>query len=269
MMSILLTAGTYAESKLINFIKLNPVTLESTYNEYPLSDYNLYLDNSITEDGVVKIHRIDILIQVNNNYLRIMNVEDSFLYKESQIIPIRNKLNQQYSLIILNGTTDKGGGRMGEINYQVIVKIEESSVFCSEPFKYFLDDDNYLKGPIIQEYNGAIQITNAIHFFDDTIDDGSYKIVISDEQGGYMAYKFGSKTKPNIAVLIDSKVRIRSDGNLQAVQLGYLNKDDIVEILEMSNDKMKIGDMNDFWYRVKRLSDGLTGWTYGAFLKIQ
>ena len=29
------------------------------------------------------------------------------------------------------------------------------------------------------------------------------------------------------------------------------------------------GLMNDYWYQVRRLSDGLIGWSYGYYLKLE
>jgi len=266
---LFLASQMYAETKLELFNKLAPINLENAYKEYLLSGLNIYLDNSITVEGVVTSHRIDMIIQVDTKYYKLLNIEDSFLFKDISVLPIQNIFNAKYFIIHLKGTTDKGGGRMGDIGYQIIIGMNDSSVLCSEYFKYFIDDDNIFKGPTIQVFNSAIKITNEITFSDDTLDDGSNQIVISDDQNGYFVYKLSSKKKSNLAVSIDSKVRVRSSGNLQGDQLGYLNIGDLVEVLEIGNVKMKINDMNDYWYRIQRLSDGLTGWSYGAFLKMQ
>lgn len=62
-------------------------------------------------------------------------------------------------------------------------------------------------------------------------------------------------------------MRVRAAANLQGETRGHLEKYDRVEVLERSSEKMQIGEMNDYWYRVRRLYDGLTGWAYGYFLK--
>jgi hypothetical protein len=71
----------------------------------------------------------------------------------------------------------------------------------------------------------------------------------------------------------DSRVRIRVKPDLKAAQLGYLEKDDKVVILERTEKKMMIGDMNDYWYRFrleKRAAgmetEKLEGWSYGEFI---
>jgi hypothetical protein len=71
------------------------------------------------------------------------------------------------------------------------------------------------------------------------------------------------------ATCIDARVRVRSSGKLDAGTLGYLEKGDRVEVLEKSAEKVKVDAMDDYWYKVRRLSDGLAGWSYGAFLKLE
>jgi hypothetical protein len=66
-----------------------------------------------------------------------------------------------------------------------------------------------------------------------------------------------------------ARVRVRSRGDLQADPLGYLDKGDLVEILEQSQEKMKIQTMEDYWYRVRRMMDGLTGWCFGFYLELE
>jgi hypothetical protein len=71
------------------------------------------------------------------------------------------------------------------------------------------------------------------------------------------------------AVLNDSRVRVRENPNLEAQHLGYLNVDDEVEVLDRSGIKVQIGELNDWWYKIKRKSDGLEGWAYGPFLDLE
>ena len=69
-------------------------------------------------------------------------------------------------------------------------------------------------------------------------------------------------------ILNDSQVRVRSQPNLNGKKLGYLQKDQVVEILDETHSKMKIGKMDSVWYKIKT-SDGMTGWAYGWFIDIQ
>ena len=74
--------------------------------------------------------------------------------------------------------------------------------------------------------------------------------------------------RPTTAVLNDSRVRVRENPNLEAQHLGYLNTGDEVEVFDRSGIKVQIGDMNDWWYKIRRKSDGLEGWAYGPFLDL-
>ena len=51
--------------------------------------------------------------------------------------------------------------------------------------------------------------------------------------------------------------------------MGHLDSGDRVEILERSAENMRIANMNAFWYRMRRLSDDVTGWSYGYFMKFE
>ena len=82
-----------------------------------------------------------------------------------------------------------------------------------------------------------------------------------DEKG----YLFHATT----AEVVDSQVRVRQNPNLEAKTYGYLNMGDAVEVLDRSGLKVKIDPYGEkYWYKVKRKSDDLEGWAFGAFLKL-
>jgi hypothetical protein len=74
--------------------------------------------------------------------------------------------------------------------------------------------------------------------------------------------------RPTTAVSTESRVRIRENPNLEAQTFGHLERGDELEVTDRSGIKVKIGEMTDWWYRIRRKSDGLEGWAYGAFLKL-
>ncbi|MCF6334114.1 MAG: SH3 domain-containing protein [Spirochaetales bacterium] len=74
--------------------------------------------------------------------------------------------------------------------------------------------------------------------------------------------------KPTTGTANDSRVRIREYALLEAKHLGYLSTGDKLEILDRSGIKVKIGDMEDYWYKIRRPSDGMEGWSYGAFIDV-
>ena len=82
-----------------------------------------------------------------------------------------------------------------------------------------------------------------------------------DEKG----YLFHATT----AEVVDTQVRVRQNPNLEAKTYGYLNMGDAVEVLDRSGLKVKIDPYGEkYWYKVKRKSDDLEGWAFGAFLKL-
>jgi len=66
----------------------------------------------------------------------------------------------------------------------------------------------------------------------------------------------------------DSRVRIREWPLLDAKHLDYLSVEDKLKILDLSGIKVKIGDMENYWYKIHRPSDGVEGWSYGAFIDL-
>jgi hypothetical protein len=78
----------------------------------------------------------------------------------------------------------------------------------------------------------------------------------------------GHLFEPTRGVLNDSRVRVRAFPTLGAKILGHLERGDRVEVLERSGLREQIGEMEEYWYRVRR-EDGLTGWSYGFFIDLQ
>jgi hypothetical protein len=79
----------------------------------------------------------------------------------------------------------------------------------------------------------------------------------------------GLRVSTTTAACTDARVRVRAAANLEAQTLGFLDKGNTVLILERSTAQVQVGDMADYWYRVRRVSDGLTGWSFGLYLKLQ
>jgi hypothetical protein len=78
----------------------------------------------------------------------------------------------------------------------------------------------------------------------------------------------GHLFKPTGGVLNDGRVRVRAFPALGAEILGHLQRGERVQVLERSGLRESIGEMNDFWYRIRR-EDGLSGWSYGHFIDLQ
>lgn len=69
-------------------------------------------------------------------------------------------------------------------------------------------------------------------------------------------------------ILNNYRVRIRTQPNLNGEQLGYLDKNQKVRILDQTSEPMQIGEMNSVWYKI-RTEDDLEGWAYGYFIDLQ
>jgi hypothetical protein len=81
--------------------------------------------------------------------------------------------------------------------------------------------------------------------------------------------EMGLLFRPTTGVANASGVRVRQNANLEAQTLGMLDRGDAVEVVDRSGVKEKIGELEDWWYRVKGVRDGLEGWAYGAYLDLK
>jgi len=66
----------------------------------------------------------------------------------------------------------------------------------------------------------------------------------------------------------DSRVRLRTEPNLNSATLEYLNTGDTVKIIDRSEEKQKIDDMDAYWFQVET-EDNETGWVYGWFVDVE
>jgi hypothetical protein len=66
--------------------------------------------------------------------------------------------------------------------------------------------------------------------------------------------------------VIDDRVRLRNEPDLHSDIIMYLQKGEIVEILDKTTELQQIDDLESYWYKVK-LDTGTEGWAYGAYLK--
>jgi len=64
----------------------------------------------------------------------------------------------------------------------------------------------------------------------------------------------------------DNRVRVRDNPNLDSNTLGYVNTGDEIYILGKSTTKMKIGTMDNYWYKILGKDSLLLGWAYGEFI---
>lgn len=68
-----------------------------------------------------------------------------------------------------------------------------------------------------------------------------------------------------VGVITDTRVRLRSEPNLQSETLDHLDTGDRLIILDKSAEQQQIDTMTDYWYKVQ--AEGYPeGWVYGAFV---
>lgn len=84
---------------------------------------------------------------------------------------------------------------------------------------------------------------------------------------------FRFKDRPNIpdsnlGTVNDNRVRVRTEYNLNSETIGHVNTGEEVIVMERSPEKQKIGDMDDYWYRILSKSSYIKGWMYGVFLDL-
>jgi hypothetical protein len=115
-------------------------------------------------------------------------------------------------------------------------------------------------------------LKSLIHFYDeDTI---SISVEGWDDFGtswgkNKIWHRFSGPAKIPVqeAVINNTGVRLRTRPNLSSDTWTYLNTGDAIKILDRSPEKMKIDDMEDYWYRI-RLDKRPEGWVYGAYVDI-
>lgn len=74
------------------------------------------------------------------------------------------------------------------------------------------------------------------------------------------------KTKQG--VLNDSRVRLRTEPNLNSETLTYLTKGDTVKIIDRSTEMQKIGEDEAYWYKVE-FEGYPDGWVYGKYVDVE
>jgi hypothetical protein len=111
-----------------------------------------------------------------------------------------------------------------------------------------------------------------LHFLNEDsfwIESEAYKNIGSTFDKDAVYYRLsGQNVMSQPACINDSRVRIRVQPNLQSDTWGFLNKGEKVTVIDKSKDKQKIGDMENFWYKVD-VSYYPDGWVYGEYITFE
>jgi hypothetical protein len=116
------------------------------------------------------------------------------------------------------------------------------------------------------------KLKSLIHFYDeDTI---SISVEWWDDTWGPWGknkiwHRFSGPARMPIqeAVINSTKVRLCTSPDISSDTWTYLNTGDAIRILDRSPEKMKIDDMEAYWYKV-RSGKHPDGWVYGAYVWI-
>jgi hypothetical protein len=90
-----------------------------------------------------------------------------------------------------------------------------------------------------------------------------------DAHGGDIVPAASTSPKSQFASTTDPNVRMRSEPNVSGKLLVELAKGTELVVLDRSEKKETISGREAYWYKVRRKSDGLEGWLFRGFLKIE
>jgi hypothetical protein len=75
-----------------------------------------------------------------------------------------------------------------------------------------------------------------------------------------------TKKTSGFGIINVDRLRLRADNDLHSKTLRYLDKGDIVRIIDKDNDRVRIDDMEDYWYEIEY--NGITGWIFGYYVDL-
>ena len=86
----------------------------------------------------------------------------------------------------------------------------------------------------------------------------------------FFILSFNNCTKQNTNnkktfTITSNNVNFRRYANLTSQILGQLNNGDRVEVVQKGDKKEKIGQWNNYWYKIKT-QQGIEGWVFGQFI---
>ncbi len=108
---------------------------------------------------------------------------------------------------------------------------------------------------------------NHLYFYNDDYEKDSRDGIHTRLGEQYLWYRISAPAAIPLeyAELNDTRVRVRTESNLNCDTWGYVNKGDLVIIKDKSREKFNIDGENWYWYKVESeyLPDG---WVYGKYL---
>lgn len=97
-----------------------------------------------------------------------------------------------------------------------------------------------------------------------------YRIENTWDPNAKLLWEINKKyVKNEIHAMVNKEgVRARFDSNVESDEMGLFHYGDEVQIIERTLKKTEVNSLTNYWYHVRRLSDGLEGWAFGEYLNI-
>jgi hypothetical protein len=87
-----------------------------------------------------------------------------------------------------------------------------------------------------------------------------------DENKKFSLNTIELKNVTGLGVVNENRLRLRGDSDLHSKTLRFLDKGEIVKILQKGTERVRIDEMEDYWYQIE--FSGIEGWVFGHFLDI-
>ncbi|MDC7127089.1 MAG: SH3 domain-containing protein, partial [Spirochaetales bacterium] len=226
--------------------------------------YNTYLVNEETGEltkllEYTKVYDISpdkmnlLVVSYNENYIGIYNIEKKEVVKKIKFSGDPAFDDSLYfidndNFFLLSCETGQEIGHIMNLNMETLIDI------------------HYLKPTDVPNIGLSLSTIMKAHYGYYT--QGGGKRILVKMPGEQEIYEENNLFfHPTTATLNDDRVRMREWPLLDAKHIAFLEKGEKVEVLDRSGIRVKIGDMNDYWYKLRR-SDGTEGWSYGYFLDL-
>ena len=72
--------------------------------------------------------------------------------------------------------------------------------------------------------------------------------------------------QPGFYYMLEDRVNIRSQANMEGAVIGRLSLHNRIEILELIRNSMRVGDVYSYWYKIRH--NNLVGYIWGGFTSI-
>jgi len=244
---IITNGERYIVFKMFGFYYLNREIVVQTYLNVN-QEYKVSLDKLKEKENIDEVfHKKDIYLGISDQFPKFRKMSEKFF----------DDIVANNGLHMVKFLSHWASGMSSDIlayKFKLTGFYDECIVQFYNIWGYFHEDHrNDLNLQIVKNYTNRNDSSIKLYDF---IDEHMKEIKIDT-----------LNIETRYGVLNDSRVRIREAPDLQGKHIGYLDKDQRVEIVDQTDEKMKIGDMEAVWYKI-RTENGVIGWVYGWFIDV-